>query len=619
MPKSVSEHPRPPTALGSALVTGASGFVGSRLVRPLIDRGWNVSVLTRETASVATQEWFPLIKAKTGDATNPSNIRKALEGCSVAFYLLHSLEGPRDFCMTELQLARTFARAARASGAKRIIYLGGYSPRRLNSPHLSSRAAVGDVLLNSEVNTIALQAGPIIGLGSASFELMNYAAKLPVTPAGPALSAAVQPISIRDVIHFLIEAAEHPKETNSAVEIGGPEIMSYAECITRIRNQMGLAAPRPLWLTPSVLSSFDELISRQTGLNKNLVSALLQGLGQDAIATHMNPLVLPLPPHGLQSFNDAVKAALDEKKGTTRQASSRVLHLSPTTPKRPHPRPSHKRATASRHPPIALVLGGSSGIGATMTVAFQKLGFVVACAARWTQQPPPANISTARYFRGDATCLDEVSQLVNEIEESLGPISVALVTAGDLAPLPFPQESTQTVEMSIRRNVFPFVNTARVLCPLMIERGRGSISCISSGWSLIPTAQVASYAAAKAALTAYAQSMSDALAGTGVSAHVIYPGYYPDTFLASRARATGLREPIRFLRTSDRGLQRIASRLATGKASPVLHANFLERIAPAIPIISPRILRSISTLIRPFPNETETFATETKGKNSGNH
>src|ERR1700760_1141347 len=166
------------------LVTGATGYIGGRLVPELLEAGHTVRCMARDPGKLADRPWSDDVETAQADVTDAAAVRAALDGCDVAYYLIHSLGTGTSFEQRDRDAARTFAGAAREAGVGRIVYLGGMLSGQEGdlSPHLRSRAQVGDILLDSGVPTAALQAAVIIGSGSASFEMLRYLTEAPAPP-----------------------------------------------------------------------------------------------------------------------------------------------------------------------------------------------------------------------------------------------------------------------------------------------------------------------------------------------------------------------------------------------------------------------------------------------------
>lgn len=206
------------------LVTGATGYIGGRLIPQLLHRGHEVRVLVRHPERLSERSWFDRVEVVAGDAADPDALAVAMAGAEGAYYLMHSLSAGHGFEEQERHMATVFGQQAARAGVHRIVYLGGMVPdvpASKLSPHLRSRAEVGRTLRASGVPTVELRAGVIIGSGSASFEMLRYLTeRLPVMITPRWVSTRTQPIAVRDVLHYLIGAMEAPGEINRAFDIG---------------------------------------------------------------------------------------------------------------------------------------------------------------------------------------------------------------------------------------------------------------------------------------------------------------------------------------------------------------------------------------------------------------
>lgn len=296
-----------------ALVTGASGYIGSRLVPALLERDWGVRVLTRSADKVAQRAWAEDVEVVEGNASSREDLERALADVEVAYYLLHSMDGDGDFVERDRALARTFGAAASAAGVRRLVYLSGLHPQDAHlSKHLASRVEVGELLMDSGVPTAVLQAAVIVGSGSASFEMLRHLThRLPVMVAPKWLDNRIQPIAIRDVLRYLVAAADLPSETNRTFDIGGPDILTYREMIERFARISGL---RDRWvvtvpvLTPWLASHWVGLVTPvPSGIAKPLVGSLVHEVvcKEDDIVD-----AAPEVDARLLDFDEAVLAAL---------------------------------------------------------------------------------------------------------------------------------------------------------------------------------------------------------------------------------------------------------------------------------------------------------------------
>ncbi len=296
-----------------ALVTGVTGYIGSRLVPRLLDEGWDVTVLTRDATRVSDRHWLDRVRVVQGDASSSSILAEALEGVEVAYYFLHSMDGAGGFVERDRELARTFGRTAHEKGVGRIVYLSGlHPPEGPLSDHLASRVEVGDLLMASGVPTAVLQAAIILGAGSASFEMLRHlTTRLPVMVTPKWLDNRIQPIAVRDVLHYLVGAADLPPDVNRTFDIGGPEVLTYRTMINRFAAIAGLRPRRIVTvpvLSPFLASQWVGFVTPvPTGVAKPLVGSLLH----EVVCTEhdIDDLVGP-PPGGPLPYDRAVADAV---------------------------------------------------------------------------------------------------------------------------------------------------------------------------------------------------------------------------------------------------------------------------------------------------------------------
>ncbi|WP_038512904.1 SDR family oxidoreductase [Amycolatopsis japonica] len=294
------------------VVLGATGYVGGRLVPQLLEAGHEVRVVARSPEKVAEEPWRDRVDVERGDVTDPASIETALTGCEVVYYLVHSL-ARKDFVDVDREGAKTVAEAAKAAGARRLVYLGGIVPDDEElSPHLASRAEVGRVLLDSGVPAIVLQAAVIIGSGSASFEMLRYLTeRLPAMVTPRWVRNRIQPIAIRDVLHYLVHAAELPSEVNGAFDIGGPDVLTYLDMMRRYAVVAGLprraVVPVPV-LTPWLSAQWVNLV---TPVPKAIAVPLIESLVHEVVChDHAIAEHIPDPEAGLTHYERAVELAL---------------------------------------------------------------------------------------------------------------------------------------------------------------------------------------------------------------------------------------------------------------------------------------------------------------------
>lgn len=297
------------------LVTGATGYVGGRLVRELLSKGYLVRVLARNPEKLRDFPWADQIEVTHGDALDPAAVARAMEGMDVAYYLMHSLqEGPK-LEEAETTMARSFATAAASSELSRIVYLGGLAPAIPESdmsPHMRSRVQVGKILRGSGIPTVEFRAAVIIGSGSASFEMLRYLTeRLPAMITPRWVRTKTQPIAIRDVLRYLVLAADLPPSVNRKFDIGGPEVLTYQQMMQRYAAVAGLP-PRIIlpinMLSPQLSSHWVGLV---TPVPRSIARPLVRSLRHPAVC-HEHDIAdfIPDPPDGLLNFDTAVELAL---------------------------------------------------------------------------------------------------------------------------------------------------------------------------------------------------------------------------------------------------------------------------------------------------------------------
>ena len=223
------------------LLTGGTGYVGGRLLRRLEMDGLPVRCLCRNPEALGWRA-APGTEVVQGDLLQPASLDAAFSGVDTAFYLVHSMRAGAAFEEQEHQSAANFARAARAAGVRRIVYLGGLAHGGELSPHMRSRAETGNILRASGVPVIEFQASIVIGSGSASFEMIRgLVERLPVMITPRWVNTAAQPIAIEDVIEYLAAAGRLPLDGSRIIEIGGSDITSYVGIMREFARQ------RKLW------------------------------------------------------------------------------------------------------------------------------------------------------------------------------------------------------------------------------------------------------------------------------------------------------------------------------------------------------------------------------------
>ncbi|WP_343999865.1 SDR family oxidoreductase [Streptomyces thermocarboxydovorans] len=298
------------------LVTGASGYIGGRLVPELLEAGHRVRCLARSPGKLRDHPWADQVGTVRGDVTDAEEVAAAMRGIDVAYYLVHALGSGSGFEDTDRRAARIFAEQAHAAGVRRIVYLGGLTPGGVPeaelSPHLRSRAEVGRIFLDGPVPATVLRAAVVIGSGSASFEMLRYLTeRLPVMVTPGWVRTRVQPIGVRDVLRYLTGSAGMPGDVNRAFDIGGPDVLTYQEMMQRYAAVAGLrrriVVPVPV-LTPKLSSLWVGLV---TPVPAGLARPLTESLRHEVVC-HEHDIArhVPDPPGRPLPFDEALALAL---------------------------------------------------------------------------------------------------------------------------------------------------------------------------------------------------------------------------------------------------------------------------------------------------------------------
>ena len=295
------------------LVTGASGYVGGRLVRDLQADGKKVRVLVRDAKKIMGQSWADDVEVIEGNASNSQDLDRALAGVHTAYYLLHSINVATDFGNIESAMARGFAMAAERAQIKQIVYLGGIANDENRSRHLQSRLDTGKQLASTTIPVLELRAGIIIGSGSASFEMLRHLThRLPIMTTPKWVSNRTQPIAIRDVLYYLRSAADLAKPENRICDIGGPEVVTYAKMMQKFAEISGLRKRKIIQvpvLTPKLSSLWIGFVTPvPTSLARPLVESLISEVVVDPRKSITD--LIPLPPEGLLTVSQAIQLAL---------------------------------------------------------------------------------------------------------------------------------------------------------------------------------------------------------------------------------------------------------------------------------------------------------------------
>jgi uncharacterized protein YbjT (DUF2867 family) len=268
------------------LVTGATGYVGGRLVPLLLARGYGVRVLARDRDRLEGRSWLDRVELVLGDVLDPTTLPAALHEVDAAYYLVHSMGSHGNFGRRDLRAARNFAEAAADQGVERIIYLGGLGkPGTELSEHLRSRQETGAALREAGVPVTEFRASIIVGSGSVSFEMIrSLTERLPVMICPRWVYTRTQPIAIDDALTYLVTALETPESHGQIIEIGGRDVLTYRDMMltyARLRGLRRFIIPVPL-LTPRLSSYWVHLV---TPIPSNIAQPLIKGLSVEVIVT----------------------------------------------------------------------------------------------------------------------------------------------------------------------------------------------------------------------------------------------------------------------------------------------------------------------------------------------
>jgi uncharacterized protein YbjT (DUF2867 family) len=295
------------------LVTGATGYIGGRLVPHLLEEGRRVRVMVRNPSRLNGRGWEDRVDVAVGDVLKPDTLPDVLDGVHTAYYFIHSMKSGEDFAERDRSAARNFAQAAEAAGVSRIIYLGGLEPNNpdSDSAHLDSRHEVGDILREAEVDVTEFQAAVVVGAGSISFEMVRYLTeRVPVMITPRWVWTPTQPIAVDDVLAYLSTALDVPASRGEVIPIGGADVQTYGDMMlgyAEARDLKRHIVPVPM-LSPSLSSRWVHLV---TPVDKAIAKPLIMGLKsevtvQDDRARRLFPDIEPV------DYATAVRTALKE-------------------------------------------------------------------------------------------------------------------------------------------------------------------------------------------------------------------------------------------------------------------------------------------------------------------
>ena len=293
------------------LVTGATGYIGGRLVPRLLAAGLRVRCLVRDAERLRDRSWFDAVELVTADVLRAQTLAPALEGVEVAYYLVHSLGAGAGYDARDVEAARNFGAAAAAAGVDRIIYLGGLAEAAADlSEHLRSRQQTGDALREAGVPVTEFRAGVIVGSGSLSFEMIRYLTeRIPVLVSPRWVYTRTQPLGIRDVLDYLVAALDVPASRGRTIEVGGADVITYGEMMTTYAEVRGLRRwllPVPV-LTPRLSSLWVNLV---TPIPAAIARPLIDGLRNENVVRDESAKIL-FPEIRPVSYRTSVERALD--------------------------------------------------------------------------------------------------------------------------------------------------------------------------------------------------------------------------------------------------------------------------------------------------------------------
>lgn len=298
--------------IGTILVTGATGYIGGRLIPRLLEEGCRVRVLVRSKARVLSRPWVGQVEVVVGDALDAESLAMALDGVDTAYYLIHSMSSGASFHELDLQVARAFGQAAHEAGVSHIVYLGGLGDPKANlSNHLRSRQETGRALRESGVPVTEFRAAVIIGAGSVSFEMIRYLVeRLPVMVCPRWIYSRIQPIAINDLLEYLIAAPKVPACKGLTIEVGGVDMTTYRGLMlgyAKARGLRRLMIPVPV-LTPRLSSYW---VHWMTPIPASIAVPLVEGLRNDVVVT--DNLARTLFPHIVpQDYASAIGSVMKD-------------------------------------------------------------------------------------------------------------------------------------------------------------------------------------------------------------------------------------------------------------------------------------------------------------------
>ena len=284
------------------LVTGATGYIGGRLVPRLLEQGHHVRVMVRDPMRLQGRPWINQVEIIQADVIQPETLSAAMQGVWTAYYLIHTMSDYQDFAKRDLLASHNFGEMARTYGVEHIIYLGGLGNSQTDlSGHLRSRMETGETLRKSGVPVTEFRASIIVGSGSVSFEIIRYLTeRLPIIIAPRFILTKAQPIAVRNTLNYLMAALDSSKCRGLVIEIGGADIVTYRAMMldyARLRGLRRYIIVLPLYYSPRLTSYLLHLL---TPIHVDIAYPLLEGLRNEVVvkthtATKLFPTIQPMP------------------------------------------------------------------------------------------------------------------------------------------------------------------------------------------------------------------------------------------------------------------------------------------------------------------------------------
>ncbi|WP_323792245.1 NAD(P)H-binding protein [Nocardioides sp.] len=297
------------------LVTGASGYIGSRLIPALLERGHHVIATGRDLEALSAYAWSDRVEHRHLDVEDTVSVHLAIRDVDAVFYLVHSM-GSGEFLKRDREAAEYVAAACAYAGVGRVVYLSGLVPPGELSDHLRSRLEVEEILLAGQVPATVLRASMVIGGGSLSFEVLRRISdRVPVAAVPSWMDSRIQPIAVTDVVALLCAALDG-EPRHRAYDVGGDEVVTYAELLERFARAAGVSRPRvPVPFAPAAVVG--EAVAALTGVPRSTVRALVRSLSHDMVCAETDVHEELLPGHDYLTIDEAITRSLAARTGAT--------------------------------------------------------------------------------------------------------------------------------------------------------------------------------------------------------------------------------------------------------------------------------------------------------------